>query len=46
MLVLSERNSTWFTDTFTTSAAERPPAASRRSFSLIRSNTTIVSYSE
>ena len=45
-LVLSERISTWFIDTLTTSAYGGLTMPNRASFSFTRSNTTIVSYSE
>ena len=45
-VVLIERSSTWFVDTLTRSPAVNPDDAMRRWFSRIRSNTTMLSYSE
>ena len=45
-LVVRDRMSTWFIDTLITSSYGGLCAANRASFSLTRSNTTIVSYRE
>ena len=45
-VVLIERSSTWFIEMLMRSPAVSPAAATRRSLSRMRSNTTMLSYSE